>query len=305
MLNTIAAESTDRKIVVPVQKLNVMAFTSSLAETLDCSLAAFCKIDAALFDECLNNSPTHTNCLMIGSGIQSGMAEIAYFLPQGEIFDKKKLSDMFSKPYNFDLIFFNARINDIPFFAMPGLGVVKINNIEQIRIFNSLLNFENAHAYPFKDYMLSSTLGKIAVYILRGLQDFKPEFYSTLNAHFANARLLTILRFIHQHIQEDVTLERLAQLVDLSPDYVSQFFKRCLGMSIQSYLIDQRVKLGLYLLISGTDQISVISDDTGFVDQAYFNRRSKLVFGMNPLRLRKKYQLLFVSQAGALMTSAK
>jgi AraC-like DNA-binding protein len=282
-----------------------MPFDVLVSQSFECKLSGYYRIDKDLYDECLNGLPAYTNVLICGIDPATNEREISYFLPQGEIFDKKKLIELFYKPYIFELIFFDALLEGIPVFGIPAISGFKVNSMERLSTFCSLVSFENRNSYLFKDMIVSATLEKISLYILRDLSASHRELFDRIYQHFDNDRLMKILSHIHLHLQEDITLDGLAGLVFLSADYISQFFKRCIGMSIQSYLIDQRVKLGLHMLVSTSDQIATISDNTGFVDQAYFNRRFKMFYEVNPLRMRKKYQLLFISQAGALMAWPK
>lgn len=275
---------------------------ATLVHQLECELTGYYKLDKQLFDECINGLPSYTNCLLCGIDTATGKRELAYFLPQGETFDKKQIIELFHQPYIFELIFFDATINGIPVFGLPGVKGFKISSVDRLATFCSLVSFENTNSYLFKDTIMSATLEKIAVYILRDLSEANRDIFAQLNQHFDNERLIKILMYIHENLRGDINLEKLAELISLSPDYISQFFKRCVGMSIQAYLIDQRVKLGLHALVSTSDQIAIISDNTGFIDQAYFNRRFKMFYSVNPLRVRKKYQLMSVSQAGMLMT---
>jgi len=274
---------------------------ATLVHELECELTGYYKLDKQLYDECINGLPSYTNCLLCGIDPSTGKRELAYFLPQGETFDKKQIIELFHQLYNFELIFFDATINGIPVFGLPGIKGFKISSVDRLATFCSLVSFENTNQYLFKDTIVAATLEKIAIYILRDLSEGNRDIFTQLNQHFDNERLLKILTYIHENLRGDIDLEKLAQLISLSPDYISQFFKRCVGMSIQAYLIDQRVKLGLHALVSTTDQIAGISDNTGFIDQAYFNRRFKMFYSVNPLRVRKKYQLMSISQAGMLM----
>jgi AraC-like DNA-binding protein len=279
-----------------------MAFSNLVSQRLACSLSGYYKLDKELYDECLEGLPAYTNALLSGIDSTTGKREIAYFIPQGEMFDKKQFPEIFNEPYLLEIFFFDALVEGIPVFGIPGLKTFKISSIERLSGFCSLVSYENTNSYLFKESIVSATLEKISLYVLRDLHDTFKDMFSHINQHFENDRLMKILMHIHQNLQKDITLEHLAELISLSPDYISQFFKRCIGMSIQAYLIDQRVKLGLHFLVSTSDQIAGISDKTGFIDQAYFNRRFKMFYGVNPLRMRKKYQLMSISQAGFLMT---
>jgi AraC-like DNA-binding protein len=282
-----------------------MAFANLITEGLDCRFNAFYRVDNGLFEECLENIPSYTNCLVCGINKLSNEQEVTYFVPQGARFEKKTLSALFDKPYHFDMVFFDTALNSIPVFSTPGMKIFRVNSISQFSSFISLLGYEEQNSFLFKDYIQSATLEKICIYILRDLHKDNFDIFQKINENFNNERLYKILSHIHQNIQAELTLEHLATLVYLSPDYISQFFKRCVGEGIQTYLIDQRVKMGLYNLVSTSDQIASIAENTGFVDQAYFNRRFKSVYKSNPLKIRKKYQLLSVSQAGTIMSMGR
>jgi AraC-like DNA-binding protein len=279
-----------------------MAFTRLIGQALDCRFVAYYHADEALFIECLDGIPAFTNCLLCGVSKTTGARELTYFIPQGELFERSVLEPLFDKSYRFEMVFFDTGLDGIPIFSVPGVKVFRISSISQLSTFVSLLDYEEKNSFLFKDNVLSATLEKICLYILRDMNAQSRNIFDQITNHFSNERLLKILGHIHEHITRELTLENLAKLVFLSPDYISQFFKRCVGMSIQTYLIEQRVKLGLNALVTSTEPISGIAETTGFIDQAYFNRRFKAVYGLNPLKLRKKYQLLAISQGGMLMS---
>jgi AraC-like DNA-binding protein len=279
-------------------------FENLVAEGLECKLNATYRIDEDLFKECLEGLPSYTNCLI--SGLNSGgQAVAAYFVPQGEIFSKKNLPALFKENFELELIFFDAGIEAVPLFGMPGLNILELKAVRQFAVLRGLLEYESSHTLFLRESVITSTLQKLSFYIIREYKEEQSSHFAHFHNYFDEPRLFKVLTFVHQHISEELTLERLGELIGLSPDYISQFFKRCVGMSIQAYLIDQRVKKGLYGLISSSDQISDIAQLTGFIDQAYFNRRFKIFYNMNPLRLRKQYQLLFISRAGTLLTLEK
>jgi AraC-like DNA-binding protein len=279
-------------------------FEHLVAEGLECKLSASYKINKDLFDECLEGLPAYSNCLLSAVDAK-GQAVAYYFVPQGEIFSKSQLTALFTGPYVLDLFFFDAAIEMVPLFGMPGLKILQLHAIEQFSALRSLLEYESTHALFLRENVINSTLEKTSFFIIREYKAGQEEVAQYFNNYFDEPRLFKVLTYIHQNMSEELTLEVLGELIELSPDYISQFFKRCVGMSIQAYLIDQRVKQGLYKLIASHDQISDIAFRTGFIDQAYFNRRFKIFYRMNPLRLRKQYQLLFISRAGTLLTLEK
>ena len=268
---------------------------------LRCALLEFYRLEKTLYDECLNGIPAYTNCLLIGIDNETRQREIAYFVPQGALFDKKTLIELFYKPYTYEAIFFDTHFENIPLFALPGISIFKIYSMGRIDELCKLIRLENNNDYFFKGSIISTALETTMLYALRHLKEDKPSLFEYFIRQFDNERLPKLLSYIHSHLKEDLSLEQMADVIFLSPDYASQFFKKYVGIGLQSYLIDQRVKKGLYYLITSMDQISAISEKTGFSDQAYFNRRFKALFKLSPLPLRKRYHILQYSQAGALM----
>jgi AraC-like DNA-binding protein len=280
-----------------------MAFVSLIEKSLECRLTAFYRIDHSNFLDCLNGLPAYNNCLLCCTDKSTGALESVHFVPQGGIFDDNYFKGKTGKSLSIDLVFFDATINHAPFFGIAGMAVCAIEVDNQLASFITLIAEEEQNSLLFKEYMVSSTLEKICICILRSLLNTGNEMYERFKEHFSNERLLKILSYMHQNIDKELNQEKISGLIFISPDYVGQFFKRSVGISIQSYVIDQRVKMGLYKLVSTSKQISFIADQVGFTDQAYFNRQFKANYGVNPLKLRQMYKLISVSQVGALMST--
>src|SRR4051812_32963855 len=115
---------------------------ATLVHQLECELTGYYKLDKQLYDECINGLPSYTNCLLCGIDVATGKRELAYFLPQGETFDKKQIIELFHQPYHFELIFFDATINGIPVFGLPGIKGFKISSVDRLSSFCSLVSFE-------------------------------------------------------------------------------------------------------------------------------------------------------------------
>jgi AraC-like DNA-binding protein len=286
-----------------LQIYDLMAFKSLIEKSLECRLSAYYRTDRSDFDACLSGLPAYTNCLICGMDKASGTLEATYFVPQGEKFDKERLEGLFVNQLNFELVFFDAWFDGVPVFGVQGVSSFKVTSMDQLVSFVSLVGYEQRNSLLFKEFIVGATLEKLSVYLLRDLILHSKNVFDKVNDHFNNDRLIKILTFIHQNIHTDLSFDHIANQILLSPDYVSQFFKKSVGSSIQNYLIDQRVKLGLYNLISSSVPIASVATKSGFIDQAYFNRRFKLVYGLNPISVRKKYKLISISQAGALMSS--
>ena len=76
--------------------------------------------------------------------------------------------------------------------------------------------------------------------------------------------------------------------MNISEDYVGQFFRNNIGFSPQDYIEHRRMEKAIKILREKTDAIKVISNDVGFKDTAYFCRRFKMMFGVQAGKMKKR-----------------
>lgn len=102
------------------------------------------------------------------------------------------------------------------------------------------------------------------------------------------AVLKQILAFIAANYhQEDLSLNRIADEVHLTPSYISTLFKKYQGVNISDYLIDIRIRKAMELL-TGTDlKTYEISERIGYSNPQYFSVVFKRTAGMSPMEYRK------------------
>ena len=99
-----------------------------------------------------------------------------------------------------------------------------------------------------------------------------------------------IKKYMDDHFRENITREELSRLVFLNPDYLSRLFKRKMGVSISSYLIQKRIDLAKELLAGTRTPVSVISSQVGYDNFAYFTKIFRDKVGMSPNEYRKSCQ---------------
>lgn len=60
-----------------------------------------------------------------------------------------------------------------------------------------------------------------------------------------------VIRYIQKHLTQKITLTDIAKELDLSESYVRQTFKKEIGVSINDYLLQQKMELARQLLLEG------------------------------------------------------
>lgn len=113
---------------------------------------------------------------------------------------------------------------------------------------------------------------------------------STLEKTHIPGTSLALLNYIHTHIYQPEYLkaEKLAAHFNLSPNYISEFFRRHLGESLQQYITQYKLKL-IETRLHYTDmRISEIAQEFGFTDESHLNRIFKKYKGQAPTHFRKQ-----------------
>jgi two-component system response regulator YesN len=95
-----------------------------------------------------------------------------------------------------------------------------------------------------------------------------------------------IKKYIANHMQEDLSLVRLAELVYFNPSYLSRLFKQHTGLNVSDYIQEAKVKRAMELLRRNDLKINDISEALGFGSPSNFARSFKKLTGMSPLDFR-------------------
>lgn len=97
-----------------------------------------------------------------------------------------------------------------------------------------------------------------------------------------------ILFFIHEHYTEPLSLSVLAEHFHLSEKYISRYFIEHFHLSFVQYLNHQRLVLSKKLLETTELPITEVALRSGFNNVSYFIRTFKKLYGLSPLRYRRK-----------------
>lgn len=95
------------------------------------------------------------------------------------------------------------------------------------------------------------------------------------------AHILQVRTYLEEHSTENVSLDRLAALVNLSPFYLLRVFRETVGLPPHSYLTQIRVSRAKRL-ISASMPLAEVATAVGFSDQSHLNRHFKALIGVTP-----------------------
>lgn len=142
-----------------------------------------------------------------------------------------------------------------------------------------------------KDTLLRSKLLEVLVRITRHYMDDMNSRSSEIIEYKqpAHRTIWEVLRFIHLHFFEPLTLKELAGHVNWSESYISREFKKLTGMNFVDYLHKLRISRATALLSTTTMSITEISSEVGYDYFRTFSRAFKALKGITPTEYRKNH----------------
>lgn len=92
--------------------------------------------------------------------------------------------------------------------------------------------------------------------------------------------------YIADHYTEDLSVEKLADMVHISPSYFFQIFREVNGLSPKDYIIRMRVMAAIHMLETTSEDVLDIAQACGFNSLSNFYTAFKRVAGKSPVKYR-------------------
>lgn len=102
------------------------------------------------------------------------------------------------------------------------------------------------------------------------------------------ARLQTMMQYIHDHYMEEITLEMIAESASVSKSGALHIFQSGICISPVAYLIQYRLAQAAEQLYTTQKSISSIALETGFTSTGYFCRKFRQRYHMSAKEYRQK-----------------
>jgi AraC-like DNA-binding protein len=93
--------------------------------------------------------------------------------------------------------------------------------------------------------------------------------------------------YIHKHLNENIRVSYVAQLLKVNSNYLSGLFKKEMGMTISEYILGEKIKEAKHMLAYTNHPILEIYSSLNFCDQSHFTKMFKKNTGMTPKQYRK------------------
>ncbi len=202
-----------------------------------------------------------------------------------------------SRYENFSYITFDAKVFDsVNFFASLDIPPFVISNNRTIVSLMKDISREAVSNNPGKERIIKVETERLVIEVIRHIinNNLFVEQLATNITYFRDPRLIDIFAYIKDNLGDDLSNKTLANVANVSEDYVGQYFKMLTGINPQDYIEYQRMELAVNLLRTSKKSIRDIGKDVGYKDTAYFCRRFKMMFGIPAGKMRRRESLMNV-----------
>ncbi|WP_437932315.1 AraC family transcriptional regulator [Sorangium sp. So ce291] len=101
-------------------------------------------------------------------------------------------------------------------------------------------------------------------------------------------QLRRLTSYIEDHLDQNLSLERLAGVAEISASHLKTLFKRSTGLPVHEYVVQRRVERAKALLLRGDLPASQVAIEAGFAHQSHMARCMRRVLGVTPTALARR-----------------
>lgn len=156
------------------------------------------------------------------------------------------------------------------------LSLSLLNNGEQT-VSKIFINRKNGYRSLYELTSIEQILDWLAV-----LRDGLCRSFATYNKDYKNHIVTNVKKYIHEHVEEKLTLNKVSEVFNISPNYLSVLFSKYNNSGFTDYINQTKVDAAKKMMAEGNLKIYEISDTLGFESAFYFSRVFKKVTGISP-----------------------
>lgn len=173
--------------------------------------------------------------------------------------------------------------------AKPALLAVPVSRSNTSRI-NERLDLFNEIFANLERGLTIETLEYTSLCLPRLLASFTylPQ-YRSINEQNSKDPIAMAINLMLENTDRKLSLEELAQNVNLSPSHFSRLFQNQTGHSPIDYFIQLKIQRSCRLLDDPNLSVAEVARATGFDDQFYFSRQFRRVMSLSPSAYRKRH----------------
>jgi len=224
----------------------------------------------------------------------------------------RKEENILRAPYNPELEFYSViKSGDVKrteelcrdtFTDKKGLGVLSKNRLQNLKyhfvITVALIaryciegGMDVSTSYALSDFYIqkadesNSTAGLNALH-RRAAVDYAKRMKKLRKEKICSIHVVRCIDYMHDNLHSRITIEELAELVGVTPPYLSRLFKKETGVSVSEYVQQLKMEAARNMLLYSDFTPAKISSILAFPDQSYFTQVFKKYTGLTPRKFQ-------------------
>ena len=196
------------------------------------------------------------------------------------------IKDFINEEY---IVFDRDTVNSLMSYISSDTPIIK-SSFQQANKIQNLI-------YDMRDELMTKT--KTSEFIVRSqlililsfiVQYFSKENIVELKSNPHLDDIEKTIKYINEHLNDDISLDKLAEIAHMNRSYYTTVFKKITGMTTWEYILNEKIELAISLLLENQDKynISEISEKCGFNNTTHFNKTFKKLTGTTPSEFKKK-----------------
>lgn len=182
---------------------------------------------------------------------------------------------------------------------MPGIDGIELTVNIRESLPETQIIFMSAHSY--KDYLKMAIRIRAIDYIEKPIdrEELEAALLRATNLirqdrnlevtgeQYYNRTVEDIIQYITKHYSEKISIAFLASHVYVSPNYLSNLFKKETGKTINQFVTEIRIEKSKNMLINSYKSITEISNEIGYGDSRHFSKIFRKIVGKSPSEFRR------------------
>jgi AraC-like DNA-binding protein len=170
--------------------------------------------------------------------------------------------------------------------ALPQLFSLKTR---QQQIKETMAQISRLHQRGANDRVAGMQASALLYQLLLEIAHWHTETGTESSAERSHPAIPRLKLIIQERLREPLAIPELAREVRLSQNYLARLFRQQTGMTIQHYLLLQRIQRARELLVQSSMPIKTIAHEVGLRNPQHFYKQFRAMTGMKPSALRNEH----------------
>ncbi|MCD8019944.1 MAG: helix-turn-helix domain-containing protein, partial [Clostridiales bacterium] len=112
-----------------------------------------------------------------------------------------------------------------------------------------------------------------------------------IKGKLSDGGMKSVIDYIERNLKKGISLEDVANHVNISTYYLSKIFKKEMGVNFITYVTDRKMDLAKEMLVNTDTPVLNIALDLAYNEANYFSKAFKKKTGLTPSEYREKYRV--------------